>query len=72
MNFLATDSPIGPISISLILADGQYKAIFRTESVKSFFFKFYFGRGNNENNKKEKRKKERKKKKIYTFILLIN
>jgi len=31
MNFLAVDSPIGPISVSLILVDGQYKAIFRTE-----------------------------------------
>jgi len=30
-NLLAVDSPAGPVSVSLILADGQYKAIYRTD-----------------------------------------
>jgi len=31
LNFLCLDSPLGPVSVSLVLTDNVYKAIFRTE-----------------------------------------
>lgn len=31
LNFLAVDSPVGPVSVSLILTEGTYKAVYRTD-----------------------------------------
>ena len=36
LNYLAADSPVGPISVSIILVEGQYRGIVRTEKVTGF------------------------------------